>query len=134
MIFFFSFGGNFDLTEQLTVGGLSSFYCCWLFMLLYLQKLWEVCHHRGAYQWQHTTNPKPCTSYPPMFCPVWPHPKANQTIRRCHPCARKSASQAALIDRMQLTLHATRLTLTALRDWCKRCLPGENPTCSVPAL
>ena len=32
-----------------------------------------------------------------------------QTIRRCHPYARKSASQAAL-SRMQLTVHATRRT------------------------
>ena len=30
-------------------------------------------------------------------------------IRRCHPYARKSASQAVL-SRMQLTLHATRRT------------------------
>ena len=35
--------------------------------------------------------------------------KANQFIRRCHPYARKSASQAVL-SRMQLTLHATRRT------------------------
>ena len=39
----------------------------------------------------------------------WPHRKANQSIRRCHPQAKKSASQAVL-SRMQLTLHATRRT------------------------
>ena len=43
-------------------------------------------------------------------CPwKWPHGKANQLIGRCHPYARKSASQA-LLSRMQLTLHATRRT------------------------
>ena len=39
----------------------------------------------------------------------WPHRKANQFIRRCHPYARKSASQA-ILSRMKLTLHATRRT------------------------
>ena len=36
----------------------------------------------------------------------WPHQETNQSIRRCHPYARKSASEAVL-SRMQLTLHAT---------------------------
>ena len=40
---------------------------------------------------------------------AWPHRKANQLIRRYHPYARTSASQAVL-SRMQLTVHATRRT------------------------
>ena len=46
------------------------------------------------------------------------------------------ASQAALsINRMQLTLHATRRTLhSRLVQAINICLVGQNPTCSVPAL
>ena len=66
---------------------------------------------------------------------TWPHRKANQLIRRCHPYATKSAPQAVL-SRMQLTFHATRrkphgrFALGASNVL----LVGENPTCSVPAL
>ena len=50
------------------------------------------------------------TSRPPPTPWNWPHRKANQSIRRCHPYdARKSASQAVLSS-MQLTLHAPRRT------------------------
>ena len=45
----------------------------------------------------------------PLLSLEMPHLKTNQLIRRCHPYARKSASQAVL-SRMQLTLHATRRT------------------------
>ena len=51
---------------------------------------------------------------PPVLKPhrclwKWPHRKENRLIRRCHPYASKSASQAVL-SRMQFTLHATRRT------------------------
>ena len=51
---------------------------------------------------------------PPVLKPhrclwKWPHRKENRLIRRCHPYASKSASQAVL-SKMQLTLHANRRT------------------------
>ena len=44
-------------------------------------------------------------------CCLWklPHQETNQFIRRCHPCARKSASKVVLRS-MQPTLSATRPT------------------------
>ena len=61
-----------------------------------------------------------------------PHTHMNPCIRRCHPSARKTASQAVVlflrsIGRMQLTLHATRTTpLGAFAASCKQCLPGRG--------
>ena len=49
------------------------------------------------------------TKPPPWGLRKWPHRNTNQFIRRCHPNARKSVSQAAL-SRTQITLHATRRT------------------------
>ena len=49
---------------------------------------------------------------PPLSLEVAAPEKETICIRRCHPYARKPASQAVvgIIDRMQLTLHATRPT------------------------
>ena len=67
---------------------------------------------------------------------TWPHRKANQLIRRCHPYARKPAPQAVL-SRMQLTLHATHRTPhgasrlgLAMFAW----LVGESRACSGPSI
>ena len=57
-----------------------------------------------------------------------------QFIRRCHPCTRKSHSQAVL-SRMQLTLHETRRTphgasrlVLAMSAWSvkTRCAPSRH--------
>ena len=47
---------------------------------------------------------------PPLH-PLWKrlHQEADQFIKRCYPCARKSASKA-VFSRIQFTLHATRPT------------------------
>ena len=85
--------------------------------------IWEGIHEAVA---QHT------------HCCLWKclHQKINQFIRRCHPYATKSTSKAVL-SRMQLTLHATRPTFTALRAWCQpmsawsvkpRCAPSRHCT------
>ena len=55
----------------------------------------------------------------------WLHQKTNQFIGRCHPYARKPASQA-VHSRMLLTLHATRgIPHGALRTSCEQCLLGR---------
>ena len=72
--------------------------------------------------------------YPLYFGPDWyriPVPGSTQdgippVIGRCHPYARKSASEAVLSvigcssPFMRLSQH-----LTALRAWYKQCLPGR---------
>ena len=58
-----------------------------------------------------------------------------QFIRRCHPRAIKSASQA-ILSRMQLTLHATHRTplrASRLVQAFSDCLAGAKLKCSVPA-
>ena len=52
--------------------------------------------------------PRTSLSYPRCLW-KWLHQKTSQLVRRCHPCARKSASKAAL-GRMQLTLYGNRPT------------------------
>ena len=67
--------------------------------------------------------------------PPLPRWKANRSIRRCHPYARKSASQAVL-TKMQLTLHATRRTphgasrlVQAMSAWSVKTLRGPSRQC-----
>ena len=54
--------------------------------------------------------------------------KQNHSIRRCHAYARKSASQALLtylVVGCSSTFTRLADNLTALRAWCKQCLPGR---------
>ena len=68
--------------------------------------------------------------------PLAPRSPLCHKLRRCHPWARKSASQA-VHSRMQPALQATRPN-TSRFAWrlvrSNACMVGNNPTCSAPAL